>query len=525
MDGSVLEPGDIEQLTGSAATEAQAADGASRAIVIGAGFGGIAAALRLRAKGYAVTILDRAPRLGGRAQVFERDGFHHDAGPTVVTAPFLFDELFALFDKKREDYVEFVELSPWYRFYYQDGTTFDYGGTPEDTFEEIAKIEPKDVEGYKELLKHSEKLFDAGFTGLADEPFHKLPTMLKQIPRLAALRTDRTVWQLVSKYLSSDKIREAFSIQPLLVGGSPFETTSIYGLIHFLERKWGVWFAMGGTGAIVDALGKLMREEGIEVRLNTTVRELTLDGRKATGALLESGEKLKADIVISNADPMHLYRKMVPEKALTTATKAKKNSRLSMGLYVLYFGTREQYPDVAHHTIWLGTKFGDLLDDIFKRKVLSEDFSLYLHRPTATDPSFAPEGCDSFYVLCPVPNLTSDLDWEIEGPKLRDRIVAALGRTILPGLKETICSDFFMTPADFKDDYLSYQGTGFSISPHFTQSAWFRFHNKSESVDNLYLTGAGTHPGAGMPGVICSAKVIEKLVPQPAKPAPRQAAA
>jgi phytoene desaturase len=505
MDGSVVEP----------STETAPRTGAT-AIVVGGGFGGIAAALRLRAKGYDVTLIERAPMLGGRAQVFERDGFRHDAGPTVVTAPFLFDELFDLFGKAREDYVEFVPLSPWYRFYYQDGSTFDYGGTVEDTLAEIRKFEPDDAEGYQELLKHSEKLFDAGFTNLADQPFHSLPLMLKQIPGLAGLRTDRTVWQLVTKYLKHPKIREAFSIQPLLVGGSPFDTTSIYGLIHYLERKWGVFFAMGGTGAIVGALAKLMDEEGIKVRLNTTVRELTINGRKATGAILESGERVSADIVISNADPMYLYRNMVPEKKLATATAAKKNSRLSMGLFVLYFGTSEQYPDVAHHTIWLGTRYKDLLDDIFKHKRLAEDFSLYLHRPTATDPSFAPEGCDSYYVLCPVPNLNADLDWSVEGPKLRDRIVAALGRTVLPGLKDTIRSDFYMTPEDFEHNYLSYKGAGFSIAPHFTQSAWFRFHNKSESLDNLYLTGAGTHPGAGMPGVICSAKVIEKLVPEPA---------
>jgi phytoene desaturase len=505
MDGSVVEP----------STETAPRTGAT-AIVVGGGFGGIAAALRLRAKGYDVTLIERAPMLGGRAQVFERDGFRHDAGPTVVTAPFLFDELFDLFGKAREDYVEFVPLSPWYRFYYQDGSTFDYGGTVEDTLAEIRKFEPDDAEGYQELLKHSEKLFDAGFTNLADQPFHSLPLMLKQIPGLAGLRTDRTVWQLVTKYLKHPKIREAFSIQPLLVGGSPFDTTSIYGLIHYLERKWGVFFAMGGTGAIVGALAKLMDEEGIKVRLNTTVRELTINGRKATGAILESGERVSADIVVSNADPMYLYRNMVPEKKLATATAAKKNSRLSMGLFVLYFGTSEQYPDVAHHTIWLGTRYKDLLDDIFKHKRLAEDFSLYLHRPTATDPSFAPEGCDSYYVLCPVPNLNADLDWSVEGPKLRDRIVAALGRTVLPGLKDTIRSDFYMTPEDFEHNYLSYKGAGFSIAPHFTQSAWFRFHNKSESLDNLYLTGAGTHPGAGMPGVICSAKVIEKLVPEPA---------
>jgi phytoene desaturase len=486
---------------------------APHAVVIGAGFGGIAAALRLRAKGYAVTLLERGQKLGGRAQVFERDGFRHDAGPTVITAPFLFDELFELFGKKREDYVEFRPLNPWYRFYYQDGTHFDYGGTVEDTLREIARFEPKDCDGYMRMVEHSRKIYDVGFTELADASFDKLSMMTKQIPRLATLRADRTVWQVVANHLSHPKLREAFSIQPLLVGGSPFDTTSIYSLIHYLERRWGVFFTMGGTGALVAAYAKLMAEEGIKVRMGTTVTEITLEGRKATGVRLESGETIAAAIVVSNADPMHLYRKMLPDAALNTATKLKRKSKLSMGLYVLYFGTKKQYPDVAHHTIWLGPRYRELLDEIFHQKVMSKDFSLYVHRPTATDASFAPEGCDSFYVLCPVPNTQGGQDWKVEGPKLRDRIVSELDRTMLPGLKDCITSDFYMTPADFETEYLSFGGAGFSIAPYFSQSAWFRFHNKSESIEGLYLVGAGTHPGAGLPGVVCSAKVIEKLVP------------
>jgi phytoene desaturase len=484
-----------------------------QAIVIGAGFGGIAAALRLRAKGYDVTLLERGHALGGRAQVFERDGFRHDAGPTVITAPFLFDELFQLFGKRREDYVTFAALSPWYRFYYQDGTTFDYGGTIEDTLAEIRRIEPKDADGYLAMLEHSRKLYDAGFTELADQPFHRFSMMATQIPTLGRLRADRSVWQVVCRYLSHPKLREAFSIQPLLVGGSPFDTTSIYGLIHYLERRWGVFFTMGGTGALVAACGKLMAEEGVKVRFGATVAEITLSGRKATGIRLASGEVMAADIVVSNADPMHMYREMLPDSALSASTKLKRKSKLSMGLYVLYFGTKKQYPDIAHHTIWLGPRYKELLDDIFHKKIMPDDFSLYVHRPTATDPSFAPAGCDSFYVLCPVPNTQGKQDWTVEGPRLRDRIVAALGRTLLPDLADTITAEFFMTPADFETWYLSYAGAGFSIAPYFTQSAWFRFHNKSESIDNLYLVGAGTHPGAGLPGVLSSAKVAEKLVP------------
>lgn len=487
--------------------------GAPHGVVIGGGFGGIAGALRLRAKGYRVTLLERNDALGGRAQVFERDGYRHDAGPTVITAPFLFSELFELFGKRFDDYVTLVPLSPWYRFRFPDGDTFDYGGTLDDTLREIRRIEPADEAGYLKMLEHSKKLFDTGFTELADQPFGAITDMLKQIPSLIKLRSDRTVWQFVSAYLRHDKLRQAFSIQPLLVGGSPFQTTSIYGLIHYLEQKWGVHFAMGGTGAIVSGLKKLMDEEGVQIRTSTTVAELERDGRRITAVRLEDGSKIAADLVVSNADPLYLYGKMVPSEAIGMVTKAKLKSRKSMGLYVLYFGSARQYEDVAHHTIWLGPRFRGLLDDIFNRQILTDDFSLYVHRPTATDPSFAPEGHDSFYVLAPVPNLDGDVDWADAGPKLQERIIDALEGTMLPGLRASIRAPFFMTPEDFKDRYLSVAGAGFSIAPHFTQSAWFRFHNRSESFDNLHLVGAGTHPGAGIPGVLSSAKVVDRLVP------------
>ncbi len=484
------------------------------AIVIGAGFGGIAAALRLRAKGYQVTLVDRCEQLGGRGQVFEKDGFRHDAGPTVITAPFLFEELFQLFHEKLSDHLDLIPLKVWYRFYYPDGSTFDYGGTLEDTLAEIRKIEPKDVEGYKQLLAHSKRIYDVGYVELSDAPFHELKTMLKQIPRLVKLQSYKTVWGMVTTYLSHPKLQQAFSIQPLLVGGNPFDTTSIYALIHFLERAYGVFFAKGGTGAISSELGKLMKRQGINIRLRTTVKSISITEGVANGVFLESGEKLSADLVVSNADAAHLYRSMVKRSDQSPLSQLKlKAAKFSMGLFVLYFGTTKTYPSVAHHTIWLGMRYRELLKDIFDRKILAEDFSLYLHRPTATDPTFAPEGCDSFYVLCPVPNLESGVDWNVEGPRLRDRIVQSLSDTILPGLKETITSDFYKTPEDFADDYLSVHGSGFSIAPIFRQSAWFRFHNKSEGIKNLYLVGAGTHPGAGLPGVLCSAKLIDRMIP------------
>jgi phytoene desaturase len=484
------------------------------AIVIGAGFGGIASALRLRAKGYQVTLIDRRAQLGGRAQSFERNGFRHDAGPTVITAPFLFDELFALFDEEFSDYVNLVPLKTWYRFEYADGEHFDYGGSLEDTLAEIKRIEPSDCAGYLKLLEHSKRIFDVGFTELSAQSFDSFWVMVKQIPRLIRLQSYKTVWQLVTHYLKNDKLRQAFSIQPLLVGGNPFDTTSIYGLIHYLERAYGVHFAMGGTHAIIVALENLMIRQGIDIQLDMTVKSLMIEDACIKGVLFENGQTLVADIVVSNADPVFLYRHMIEPKKLSFMTRLKAmKPKFSMGLFVLYFGTTQTYPDVAHHTIWLGKRYRELLEDIFDRKVLSEDFSLYLHRPTATDPSFAPAGCDSFYVLCPVPNLLGGQDWAIEAPKLRNQIVAALDQTILPNLTQSITEDFYMTPKDFEKDYLSEHGAGFSIAPLFSQSAWFRFHNRSEGLKNLYLVGAGTHPGAGVPGVISSAKVIDSLIP------------
>ena len=490
-----------------------------RALVIGAGFGGIASALRLRAKGYEVTLIDRCASLGGRAQIFERGGFRHDAGPTVITAPFLFEELFALFGERFSDHVELVPLKPWYRFHFDDGTEFDYGGTLEETLAEIARIEPRDCAGYRALLKHSKRIFEVGFTELSALPFDRFTTMLRQIPRLIGLRNYETVWGMVSRHLSHPKLRQAFSIQPLLVGGNPFDTTSIYGLIHYLERAHGVHFPIGGTGAITRALGDLMQRHGVEIELGMTIDTIDVQGGVAKGVKLADGRTRTADVIVSNADAAHLYQQMIEPSAQAASARLKlAAAHYSMGLFVLYFGTPRTYPKVAHHTIWMGPRYRELLKDIFHRQILAEDFSLYLHRPTATDPSFAPPGCDSFYVLCPVPNLQARIDWKIEGPRLRDRIVAALDRTILPGLAENITADFFKTPEDFRGDYLSVHGAGFSVAPLFRQSAWFRFHNRAEGIKNLYLTGAGTHPGAGLPGVLCSAKVVDALIPAASTP-------
>jgi phytoene desaturase len=519
------------------------------AVVIGAGFGGIAAALRLRARGYRVTLIDKQDQLGGRATVYRRNGFVFDAGPTVITAPFLFDELFALFGKRREDYVTFVPLYPWYRIIFADGSHFDYGGTLEQTLEQIRKFHAPDADGYLKFLAHSKRIFGVGFEQLGDKPFTTIGSMIKVAPQLLTLGTWRTVWRMTCKYIKNENLRRVFSFQPLLVGGNPFTTTSIYSLIHYLERQYGVHFAMGGTGAIVNGLQRLIEEEGIETRLDdgvgeievkTSIRiQLTLgedpsDSLESLGkrlarakytprvmsVRLKSGKRLPiswsdGDIVVCNGEAPFIYKNLIAPEFRPWWTDARiDNLKYSMGLFVLYFGTTRQYPEIPHHTILLGHSYKDLLHDMFDRhKLEMSDFSIYLHRPTATDPSMAPVGCDSFYALVPVPNLQGGQDWKALRPQYRDLVIDYLQRRILPDLRQHITEDFFVTPEHFRDNLNTLHGTGFSIQPTFRQSAYFRFHNKSEDIANLYFVGAATHPGAGLPGVLCSAKVLEHLLP------------
>ena len=484
-----------------------------KALIIGSGFGGIASALRLKKIGFAVTLVERLDMLGGRARVFQKGGYRHDAGPTVITAPFLFEELFELYNKNLKDHLNFVPLDPWYRFYFHNGKTFDYRPSIDDTNKEIEKFDARDVQGYRDLLETSKDIFKIGFEKLSDQPFSSFWEMAKQVPSLVKLKSYLTVGQLVNSKLKNEFLRKAFSIHPLLVGGNPFTTTSIYALIHYLERKWGVFFCMGGTGKIVRELEKLMTDNGITIKKNTDISKIIVKNNKATGVITSNGNEIDADVVICNADPPTVYKEMLdPQFSKKALIKPEKFTQYSMGLYVLFFGSKKQYPSVAHHTIWMADRYKELLNDIFDKRILTKDFSLYLHRPTATDETFAPTGKDSFYVLCPVPNLKADIDWEKEGPRLRNKIVNALSETIMPDLEKNIEEDFWMTPQDFKDDYRSMHGAGFSIAPIFSQSAWFRYHNKDKMISNLYFSTAGSHPGAGIPGVLCSAKVVEKLV-------------
>lgn len=485
-----------------------------RAVVIGGGFGGLAGALRARAKGYDVTLVDKLDRLGGRAYVYNRNGFIFDAGPTIITAPFLLDELFALFNRDVRDYMELRPVEPWYRIRFDDGSVFNYGGTLEEMTEEIRRFSPEDVDGYHRLLARTKRIFDIGFVKLGDQPFHNPLSMLKITPHLFTLSSWVSVYGLVKKYIKNDKLRQVCSFHPLLVGGNPFSTTCIYALIHYLERAWGVHFAMGGTGSVVAGLEKLMREEGIDIQLGAEVDEIEVSKRTVSGVRLKDGRTLPADTVICNGDAPFVYKPLIkPENRRKWSDRALNRMQYSMGLFVIYFGATKQYPDLAHHMILLGPRYQGLLEDIFDRKTLSDDFSLYLHAPTRTDPSMAPPGCETFYVLAPVPNLQGEVDWSVEGDRFRDRIFDYLDATVCPGLKQHLVEDFYVTPEHFHDTLNTLHGTGFSVEPRFTQSAYFRFHNKSEDVGNLYFVGAGTHPGAGMPGVLTSAKVVERLLP------------
>ena len=481
---------------------------------MGAGFGGMATALRLRRLGYAVTVIDNNPKAGGRAQVYEIDGFIFDAGPTVITAPFLFDELFALFGKERSDYIEFLPVEPWYRFEFSDGSKLDYGGSIEDTVAEIDRLSPGEGKGYVGLVDFSKRIFKVGFEKLSDQPFHKFWTMIRQVPALLALKSYLSVYKLVSRYLKDERLRRAFSIHPLLVGGNPMNTTSIYCLIHYLERKWGVWFPRGGTGSLVDALVVLMQEVGIRLELNRSANQVIVENGKAVGIGMADGEEKRADLVVFDADPAKVYRELIDEKHRQKWTNGRIDRlTYSMGLFVWYFGTSRSYPEVKHHTIVMGETFKELLDEIYDQKVLSDDLSLYLHRPAATDSAMAPAGGDAFYVLAPVPNKKANIDWQQAGERIRLQVEQQLESTLLPGLSDCIEVSHFVTPDDFEGKFNTLWGCGFSIAPLFTQSAWFRFHNKSEELQNLYFCGAGTHPGAGVPGVVASARVIEKLVP------------
>jgi phytoene desaturase len=485
-----------------------------RAAVIGSGFGGLTLAVRLQAAGIPTTLVEKRDRAGGRAYVYHDEGFTFDAGPTVITAPDCLKEVFEVAQRKIEDYVTLVPVSPFYRLFWEDGYRFDYSGDSASTNDQIREKSPEDVAGYEAFLEYSKEVFAQGYTRLAHVPFIDWWSMVRVAPQLIRLEAYRSVYSMVSKFIRDPHLRQTFSFHSLLVGGNPFTASSIYTLIHFLERSGGVWFPLGGTGALVEALVHLFRELGGQVRLDTEVTEiLTRDGR-VVGVAAKDGWRERFDIVASNADVSHTYRRLLAqEPRAEKAARRLEGMRYSMSLFLVYFGTRRRHPHLAHHNVLFGPRYRELLADIFDRGVLADDFSLYLHAPTATDPSMAPPGCEAFYVLAPVPHLgKAPIDWTVEGPRYADRILDYLEARYIPGLRRDLVTRRIFTPLDFERELLSHHGSAFSLEPVLTQSAFFRVHNRDDRIPGLYFVGAGTHPGAGIPGVVSSAKATAGLI-------------
>lgn len=488
---------------------------AKSAIVIGSGFGGLAAAIRLQARGYQTTILEMKDKPGGRAYVYHDEGFTFDAGPTIITVPFLLDELAEVAGKSLADYVTLVPCDPYYRIFFNDGRTFDYVGDRERFEAEVARFSPGDLDGYRRFEAYTRKVFHRAFTDLASHSFHSVWEMAKVAPDLMRLRAEQSVFQRVSKFIKDPHLRVAFSFEPLLIGGNPLRSSSIYAMIHYLEKTWGVHFALGGTGALVQGLVRLFEEIGGRIELNSRVTEIGVKSGHVQGCRLADGTFHTADVVVSNGDVANTYRKLIrPEHRRKWTDRRLERMKYAMSLFVIYFGTNRTYEHLPHHSIILGPRYEGLLRDIFDRKVLAEDFSLYLHAPTRTDPSLAPPGCENFYVLSPVPHLGGGQDWDAIKEAYADRILASLEREdLVPNLRKHLVTMRIFTPRDFETHLDAFLGSAFQFEPILTQSAFFRPHNKSEDVEGLYFVGAGTHPGAGLPGVISSAKVLEHWLP------------
>jgi phytoene desaturase len=484
------------------------------AAVIGAGFGGLALAIRLQSAGIATTIFEKRDKPGGRAYVYEQDGFTFDAGPTVITDPACLEELWTLTGRKMSDYVTLIPISPFYRLCWEDGTRFDYVNDQAELDRQIAAMSPDDVEGYRRFHDYSEQLYQEGYVKLGSVPFLNFWQMMQAAPKLVQLESYRSVYSKVASFVKDDHLRQALSFHTLLVGGNPFESSSIYGLIHALERRGGVWFAKGGTGALVKAMQKLFTDLGGTIRLNAEIHRIDAQHNAVKAVVTPDGVAHPFDLIASNADVVHTYAKLLAgnERGRSYGRRLA-NRRYSMSLFVIYFGLKGKRHELAHHSVLFGPRYRELIREIFRSPKLADDFSLYLHAPSVTDDSLAPDGYSSYYVLSPVPHLgTADIDWDVEGPRYRDRILDYLDERYIPGLRRDLVSVRHISPFDFRDQLNSHLGSAFSVEPILTQSAWFRPHNRDDLIGNLYIVGAGTHPGAGIPGVVGSAKATAGLM-------------
>jgi phytoene desaturase len=483
-------------------------------IVIGGGFGGLATAIRLQAAGHTVTLVEARERLGGRAYQLKKDGFTFDMGPSLITAPHLLEDLWKATGRNFEEDVHLLPLSPFYRIYFHDGRYFDYWGTPKEDEAEIAKFEPRDVQGYRSFLADTQRIYDRAFADLADQPFLTLSGFMGVVPELMRYGAQRSVYSYVSRYFRDPQLRMVFSFHPLFIGGNPFRASAIYSIVPYLERLGGVHFAPGGMYALVEAMERLFLSLGGEVRCGVPVEQLLLHGHQTTGVRLEDGTELLADVVVANSDVATTYLNLLPASSRPKSVARRlKNYHYSMSCYLLYLGINRKYDNLRHHTIIMPERYREIIHDIFDGQGMPEDLALYLHVPTKTDPSMAPPGCESLYILAPVPNLAHGIDWEQEAPAFRNKIIHFLEQEAgLEGLEASIVTEQAFTPLDFASELRSYQGAAFSIEPTLFQSAYFRPHNRSRDIDGLYFVGAGTHPGAGIPGVLLSANITSQLV-------------
>lgn len=499
-------------------TEKRTTESDSTAIVIGAGLGGLASAMRLGAKGYRVHVFDRLDRTGGRGSSITQDGHRFDLGPTIITVPQLYEDLWAACGRDFHSDVELKPVLPFYEIRWPDGTSFKATSDTDAMKAEVAKINPADVKGYEKFLRGSKARYKVGYEGLMTLPMHKLWETIKVLPQFAWLRADKSIYGYAKTCVKDEKLRMALSFHPLFIGGDPMHVTSMYALVGYLEKQFGVHYTMGGVQAISDAMANVVREQGGTIHHNAEVDEILVHNGAATGVRLTSGETVECPLIVSNADAGHTYTHLLRNHVKKRWTDRRlKKSRWSMGLYVWYFGTKGtkgKWSDLGHHTIAAGPRYNGLLNDIFMKGKLADDMSLYIHRPSLTDPSVAPDGDDTFYVLSPVPHLGWDtsVDWEKEEPIYREKVAANLER-LMPGFRDHIVTEIVFTPETFRDRYLSPNGSGFSIEPRILQSAYFRPHNISEEAKGLFLVGAGTHPGAGVPGVVGSADVVSQLIP------------
>jgi phytoene desaturase len=484
------------------------------AIVIGAGFGGLALAIRLQSAGIATTVVEGRDKPGGRGYHWKKDGFTFDAGPTVITDPPCLRELWELSGSDMAQDVQLLPVFPFYRLHWPDGSTFDYTNDEQILFSEIAKFNPRDVAGYRDFLTYSAGVHEEGYVKLGHKPFLDFASMLKSAPALARYQAWRSVYSMVSSYVQDERLRQAFSFHTLLVGGDPRKTSAIYALIHKLEKDGGVWFAKGGTNALIAGMVTHFERLGGTLRLNDPVTKIETRGDRVTGVVTKSGWMAQCDAVASNGDIVHSYRDLMPDNARARrAARGLTKKKFSPSLFVVHFGLKGDFPNIPHHMILFGPRYGPLLDDIYKHGVLPNDFSLYLHHPSATDANMAPPGHAAFYALAPVAHQGKlPIDWDTQGQAFADKIIDEVGRRLVPDIRDRLVTQFFYSPADFGRDLNAHLGSAFSLEPVLTQSAWFRVHNRDDTIDNLYFVGAGTHPGAGIPGVVGSAKATAGLM-------------